>query len=191
MPSCYFYALDEDRLGILRFIFENTDCKIYETTSEANHDLRSFETLDNLLVGYDKDKLLNGFVLFNLYSPSMKGNPKFERTEVEEKPWQRAAWYIRLTGWGLIQLHLNGWKDGRIDRSDAGCNSEKRALKWESPNLERLGSVTDWNWEAVSSMSGKLCRHIRKLGVDKIQGKPIIPVVHKLITEGKRELHVY
>jgi hypothetical protein len=182
--------MDEDRLAILRFIFANTDCKIYEFSSEANQDLRCFETFDDLVADY-KNKLRDGFVRFNLYSPSMRGNVKVERTEWEEKAWRTPSWSCSVKGWGLIQLYFAGRKDGRIDRSDAGCNSEKRALKWEAVARERLGPVSVWDWKAVSSISNKIYRFIRKIAADKVEGKPILPAAHKLVSEGKAELLVY
>jgi hypothetical protein len=174
----------------LRFIFTNTDCKIYEFSSEANQDLRCFEALDDLVAGY-KNKLRDGFGLFKIYSPSMKGNIKIERTEWDEKAWRPQSWSCSVKGWGLIQLNFAGRKDGRIDRSDASCNSEKRAFKWEVVARDRLGPVSAWDWKAVSSISNKIYRFIRKTGADKVEGKPILPAAHKLVSEGKAELLVY
>jgi hypothetical protein len=190
MTSCYFYALDEDRLAIVRFIFDNTDCKIYESNSRNTRTLPSYDSFDDFMAGRKKD-IRYGQLRFDLHAPSMKGKIKFERSEWEEKPRQRAGSSFTVHGWGLIQLNFGGLDDCGIDRSDVGGNSEKRALNLEGTYRRSLGPVSDWDWKAVYSISSKICRFVRKTAVDKVQGKPVLPAVHKLVSEGKAELRVY
>src|SRR5689334_21082728 len=113
MTTCYFYALGDDRTAIAQLIYRESDCRIYESSSVANQDLRCFDTFDEFMAGY-KDEISDGSIVAYLHSPNMKGNLRFERQVWEEKAWRAAGTVVTPHGWGLIQLDFGWLKDGEV-----------------------------------------------------------------------------
>jgi hypothetical protein len=185
MPNCDFYALHDDQIALLQFIFDETDCKIYELTSESNQDLRCFTKLDELAAAFDLGK---GHKNFQLYSPTMKGSLKIVRTDWPATRREPASWRFETTGWGLIQLYLHGLRDGRISCSHTNHNTEKRAQNWEDAYFDRLGPASAWDFKAVTSISSKINRFIRKVAPAKFGPRPIMPAANQMVKKGNVEL---
>ena len=42
MPQCYFYATESDFEPVLRFVFDELNCRVFETYSKPEKELREF-----------------------------------------------------------------------------------------------------------------------------------------------------
>ena len=93
-------------------------------------------------------------------------------------------------GWGLIQLFYGG-PQGTLELrwSHTNHNTQKRAAAWAA-TLTRLGEPAAWDWATVTSASGKLNRVIRRMAVDKISSRPVLPHAAEFIDEAGLR-HVY
>jgi hypothetical protein len=184
MPNCDFYAVHEDVIALGDFIFANTDCKIYASASNPHSGPHCFTHTKELYDGF----LVNGLLLADMYSPAMRGKVIVSRRDWEAKDWRPAGWRYDVTGWGLIQLYLEGIREGRILVSHTNHNTEKRVLAREDVYRDRLGRAAAWDWKAITAISSKINRFIRKVSPSKSGPLPIMPAAYKLLSEGKAEL---
>ena len=53
MSNCDFYAVKDDLISLLDFINNETDCRVYESYSEYDKELREFQTTADLLKAFD------------------------------------------------------------------------------------------------------------------------------------------
>jgi hypothetical protein len=84
-------------------------------------------------------------------------------------------------GWGLIQLYCGGSAGTQELRwSHTNHNTQKRASAWAAAG-PRLGDPLQWNWPAVTNVSGRLNRAIRRMAVDKISSRPVLPHAARFI----------
>ena len=130
MPNCDFYALRDDAVAVLTYIYGETDCQVYEMASRPGEDLRRFDTMADLLAAFD---LGHGraSVLLQLYSPSMKGSFRIKRIDFDPARIKGPAWRFDACGWGTIQLYFGGIHENKIRPSHTNHNSEQRAVTWE------------------------------------------------------------
>ncbi len=187
MPNCDFYAVHDDIIGLAQFIFSETDCVIYESCSQPNKDLRCFTVVDELEAVY-KSGFGGGSFLSEIYSPSMRGDIRIVRTDWEAKAWRPASWRFDVTGWGLIQLHLEGVHENRIRHSHTNHNTEKRVRVREELYIDKLGPASAWDWKAVTAISSKINRFIRKMSPEKSGPLPIMRSASQMVARGKAEL---
>jgi hypothetical protein len=88
MANLDFYAVREDLIDLLSFIYAETDCRLFESYSEFDKDLREFKSTEQLLSAYDLgcDPHGNGSaVLLTLWSPSVSSNVKVERISLDAR----------------------------------------------------------------------------------------------------------
>lgn len=86
-----------------------------------------------------------------------------------------ATFRYTCEGWGLIQLFYGGPLGVEELRwSHTNHNSQKRASAW-APAAPGLGDPAAWNWAAVTNASNRLSRAIRRMSVDKIGSRPVLP----------------
>jgi len=80
-----FYAAKDDLLDLIRFLFGETDCRVYESFSHHDRDLREFRTVDEVAGAYPLGEDSHGHgtaALLSLWSPSAGGEPRVERIEL-------------------------------------------------------------------------------------------------------------
>ncbi len=172
MPNHDFYAVGDDHRSVLEFVFDVLGCQVRESYSAPNAALREFSDAKSALAAWDEEGRRTGLML-DLYHPSAGGLVRIRRFDLDERPFGRGAFRHVVEGWGLIQLHLADPRDGRLARSHTNHNSQKRAQVWAAtyPELERPDT---WDWTAVTRVSSRLNRYIRKLAVDKRRGRSVL-----------------
>jgi len=188
MANLDFYAVDQDISDIWEFILSETDCKVFESYSEFESELREFKSVSAIIEAYNSKPF--GTFLFELWSPSVSSKVVIKRIELDSKKCDGATYRFRIEGWGLMQFHFGRIRNGEIESSNFGHNSEKRARNWEVTLFDELGSVEEWNWTLLKKISGKIQYHIRKrLAVSKVSSRPILNTAFKKHSEGYRFKH--
>ena len=130
MANLDFYAVDQDISDVLDFVLSETDCKIFESYSEFDCELREFKSLSEVIKAYNSKSV--GLFLLQLWSPSVSSNFVIERIELDPQKCDGATHRFKIEGWGLMQLYFGRIQNNEIECSHFGHNSEKRARKWES-----------------------------------------------------------
>jgi hypothetical protein len=118
----------------------------------------------------------------------MRGEARIVRTDWEATKRKPVGWRSETIGWGLIDFHLEGWKENRITCSHTNHNTEKRVLAREEFYFDRLGPASAWDWKTITSISSKINRFIRKTAPAKSGPLPIMPAAYRMIGEGAAEL---
>jgi hypothetical protein len=181
MPNCDFYAMDQDVVQIVHFVFSQPGWVLYELSSRPQHELRCFSDTEQLLQAFD---LRTKTEHFQLYAPEMQGRVYQKRIDVDEPEPGNAFWH-ESRGWGLIQLYFVAVRDGRLRASHTNHNSERRARAWQPTYAEEPDSVDDWDWRAVHSTSGRLNRFIRGRAVSKSGTRAVLPCAHEQASSGR------
>ncbi|MCP4371772.1 MAG: hypothetical protein GY797_27185 [Deltaproteobacteria bacterium] len=185
MPNCDFYAVGNDIDRIFEFVFNDLDCRIFESYSPFEMDIVEFKSLDDLNRRYSLGmcKKRNYSALLQMWPINASSKVFFKRIELDPKKCNGATFRYRMNGWGLIQLYVGGISELGIIHSHTNHNSEKRAHKWAG-TYDDMGSPEEWDWKEVTRISSKLNRQIRKLSVNKIGSKPILQYAEKQLSNG-------
>jgi hypothetical protein len=186
MPNCDFYALAEDVVSVLDFVFSES-WTLVELASRHDQKLRSFTSTREVLRAHKELVTLERAAHFHIYAPAMGGRVRERRITFKPGAVAGAKYRYDSEGWGLIQLYFGRLRDGRIEESHTNHNSEKRALKWQA-SYRNLGRVSDWNWSEVTRMSGRLNRFIRAHAATKKGSRLILPAAHKRLAAGSLTL---
>ena len=188
MANLDFYAVRADMLNLLQFIYAETDCRVFESYSEFDQNLREFTSAEQLLSAYDigRDPHGNGHAaLLQLWSPSVSSQVKIERIALIPKKCDGHTFRFSVNGWGLMQLYLGGENERAISHSHFGHNSQKRAQAWETTLIDQLGPVSEWDWDLLVKVSRKIQNHIRRrLAASKVDSRPILREANRKLAEG-------
>lgn len=179
MARLDFFGIRSDFEQVFAFLFAETDFRVFESSSEFGKPIREFGSFADLCGAFDigRDKNGNGHAaLLQLWSPSIMPEPQIERINLDPTKCDGFTFRIRISGYGLVQLYLGGVHDRVITKSHYGHFSERGAARW--------GDVSKVNWGALSKLSGKVQRYVRKLGAGKVPGRPVLAGAYKLSTEG-------
>jgi hypothetical protein len=186
MPNCDFYAAGTDHRSVLDFLLTHGECDIYELASRFEKPLQQFRSLSDFEAHFAiADWRIGSSVTMHLqlYAHRSGGHFIARRVSLNPESCNGATFRYSAEGWGLIQLYLEAPRHGRLSSSHTNHNSAKRAEVW-SDTIENLGSPSDWDWNRVSSFSGRLNRFIRSLAVAKDRSRPILPHAAALQSEG-------
>ena len=179
MASIDFYALKDDIRGLLHFIFEETDLRIFESYSEFDAELRQFHSFEELSAAFSLGNDTHGgghAVLLQLWSPSVMERVEFERIALTVPG---HSFRYCISGVGLIQLYFGGQHECVITNSHYGHWSQAGARQ------RAAGDVDTVNWSALSRLSGRIQRHIRgRMAVAKVRGRPIFPAAFVALQRG-------
>ena len=178
MASLDYYALKDDIREVVGFVLGETDCRIFESYSEYDSELREFRTFDELAEAFDLGNDQHGHghaALLKLWSPTVM--PKMDIERITLKLPDHSFRYC-VSGVGLIQFYFSGAHNGGITESHYGHWSEKGAMQ------RGVGNVAAVNWAELSKVSGRIQRHIRKLAVAKIRARPVLPAAFKALQSG-------
>ena len=138
---------------MLSFVFEETDCVVFESYSEIEQDLRAFAALDEVeaafTLGLAPDRGTGFAQQFSLWSRSVMERPTI-RTIALKKPAGKTRQAVE--GCGLFQLHLGGEREGELTESQLGYWTEAGAKQRcvAIPGPDRV------NWAAHRALAGKL-----------------------------------
>jgi hypothetical protein len=184
MAQTTFYAARSDELDVLRFVFAETDCHVYEAHSRYDQDLRRFTSVEDVCeafgVGSDRGKETRT-VLLDLWSPATGGDVSLRRYALELRD---ASFRYEVRGWGLFRLELGGAGDGVVEDSWFAHNTRKRAQKWSNAYGE-LGPPDAWDWDAVTKLGRRIIHHVRnRLAVAKVGSAAVLPQADQLKRSG-------
>ena len=187
MPNFAFYAAAEDARAVLDYVFEATDCRIYEAYSAYDCTLREFTSraaVDQAFRLGEDPHATGAAVFLQLWSPHTGGEPRIERIDFRAGAVPGHTHRYALGGWGLLQLQFGGVAGHTLTASRLAQNSEARAAKWKDTYMEKLGPIHAWNWPRVASLARKLQSHIRRQSVDRFGTRPVLPVAAELRQSG-------
>ena len=185
MPNCDFYALADDCERVLDFVFEQPGWVLHELASENDSPVRTFSSTHAILATHP---LCLRPLHFQLYSPAMGGAVLHRKIVLRPGAVPGATFRFSTDGWGLIQLYLGVLrKDGSLTACHTHHNSLTRAQRW-TQTVSDQGSVESWDWPAVSRMSGRLVRFIRKAADSKQWSRPVLPSAHTAQVAGRLTL---
>jgi hypothetical protein len=167
---------------VLDFIFEQDGWVLHELSSRGDHDVRVFRATIDVCAAFSIGRTPTHF---QLHAPEMGGRVQYRRITFDPEIVKGATFRYSTEGWGLIQVYLGMLRDdGTLTSSHTNHNSEVRAQTW-SHTYRDDPSPDEWNWAGVKRVSGKLVRFIRKLAVDKLGSRPILPAAHAARCDGR------
>jgi hypothetical protein len=184
MPNCDFYALRDDALAVLDFVFAETGCRAYELASLPGQHVRSFASTSDVASAF---QLGVQDAFFQLHSRAMGGAARVRRLVVRPERTGAPGWRESSEGWGLIQLYFGALRDGRITPSHTNHNSEKRALTWAA-KVRDLGEPSEWNWDEVGRVSRSINRRIAQLARGKHGSRAVLPQAFDAVQTGRAML---
>lgn len=190
MPNCDFYAADQDFQPILRFVFDELDCRVFESYSANDSELIEFSNIDQIWSSDRVGKCVkrSQSICLQLWPVNASRNVRIRKIDLDPVSAKGATYRYCVEGWGLIQLYLGGESELGIVHSHTNHNSEKRTLHWADVYRSKLGDPKDWDWSVVQSQSGRLNRRIRKAAVSKIGSRPVLPYAQRLLDGGAKPL---
>jgi hypothetical protein len=147
MANLDFYALGDDLRSLLRFVYAETDIVVYELASEFDRDARQFASLASLEAVFNLGDHKAGHL--QLWSPSVMARPVIRRIELKVPG---HSFRYAVEGVGLIQLYLDGQREGVIYHSHYGHWNEAGARQ------RSMHSADDCDWEALAKLSGLVQR---------------------------------
>lgn len=175
-----FFAAEADQRALTDFLFSSTDVRVFESYSEAGHELREFRSTDDLAATFPlgTDRFGNGSaILLQLWSPSVMAELTITRIALRPAACGGYTFRYRIDGGGLIQLYLGGVHERVVTISHFGHQSQARARKWDMDH--------GVNWESLKTLSNRIQYHIRKrLAVAKTASCPILPQAYQLARTG-------
>ena len=174
MASLDFYALSDDLRSLLRFVYAETDIVIYELSSEFDRDIRRFASLPELEAVFNLDGHKASYL--QLWSPSVMAQPVIRRVELKVPG---HSFRYAVEGAGLIQLCLDGQRDGVIHYTHYGHWSEAGARQRSAQ------SADDCDWRVLAKLSGLIQRHIRRrLTAAKLYARPVLHQAFSAVQRG-------
>jgi hypothetical protein len=188
MPNCDFYALAPDCEAILDFVFSNRDWRLFEAYSRPDRELRTFTSVGAVTSALD---LAREGAHLMLYAPEMRGHVSPKRIDLYPGALGNATFRYSINGCGLIQLLFRAPVQGVLAASHTGHSSQNRAERWAPTSPEDAEYVATWDWAAVTRMSGRLVRHLRRLGAAKVGSRPVLPAAFEAQRNGNIVLGRY
>jgi hypothetical protein len=175
MANLDFYALSDDLRRLFEFLFAETDIVAFELSSEFEHDPRQFKSLAELETEFTLGSHRAGNL--QLWSPSIMVRPIIRRVELQVPG---HSFRYAVEGAGLMQLYLDGKRDGVIYHTHFGHWSEAGARQ------RSMHPADDCDWAALAKLSGRIQREIRgKLCAARLYARPILHHAFKAVQEGQ------
>ncbi len=151
MALCDFYALGDDLRQIFQYLYAETDIVAYELSSEPERPLRQFHSLAEIESVFSLGRYRAGDL--QLWSPTVSALPVMRRVEIK---YPTPTFRYEVGGAGLMQLYLDGRKDGIIYHTHFGHWNEAGARE------RSIHPADDCDWRALAKLSRKIQYHIRK-----------------------------
>ena len=175
MANLDFYALGDDLRDLVLFLTSETDVVIYEQSSRFDCEPRQFRSLSELETVFRLGAYRAGYL--QLWSPTVMTPPIIRRIDLTGVSGHTFRYSVE--GAGLIQLYLDGLKDGIIYHTHFGHWNEAGARK------RSMHSADDCDWLALRKLSGQIQRHIqRKFAVARLHARPILRHAFESVGEG-------
>lgn len=165
MANFDFYALGDDLRDLIQFVFSETNVVIYELSSQFDCEVRQFRSLPELEVVFQLGAYRAGHL--QLWSPSVMAQPVIRRITLTGVPGH--TFRFAVEGAGLMQLYLDGIRDGVIYHSHFGHWNEAGARE------RSMHPADDCDWPALRKLSGRIQRYIRgRLSSAKLYSRPVL-----------------
>src|SRR5687768_17320992 len=127
MPNCDFYALADDCVRVLDFVFEQPGWVLHELASENDSSIRTFDSTHSVLAAFP---LCERSLHFQLYSAEMRGAVLHRRITFKPGAVPGATFRYATEGWGLIQLYLGMRRnDGTLSACHTNHNSDRKSTR--------------------------------------------------------------
>ncbi|HET7083603.1 MAG TPA: hypothetical protein VFI23_02460 [Rhizomicrobium sp.] len=184
MPNLDFYAASLDFQPVLDFIFNRSGCRVFESYSEFDAEIREFKSTNDLSQVYRIGECIGSShsVYLQLVPPG--ADALYHIRRIVLKPSTGHKYRYSIEGWGLIQLYLGGLGPSGLVLSHTNHNSEKRANLWAHTYPE-IKSPEAWDWKQVVRTSSAVNRYIRtKLAVSFRSSHPVLPEAAKALAHG-------
>jgi hypothetical protein len=163
-----FFAVKDDKLDILDYIFNETDLHIYDLSSKFGQEINEYKSVSEIVSSFDLDNGSEFAVTFQLWTQRHKGSPIFRKIILNPQNAQGYTFRYSSDGWGLIQLYFGGFRNNELNHSHIGHFDERGALLNEVSNPFN-GKVNSWDWNEIQATSRKLKYYIHnRLSVRKI-----------------------
>ncbi|HEY2035054.1 MAG TPA: hypothetical protein VGH02_15340, partial [Rhizomicrobium sp.] len=167
-----FYAIDTDFLPILGQVFKNYGCRVFESYSEFDQEIREFKEPEDIIASRKSSQS----IYLQLVVPSASELVQIRRIALNESTGHGFRYCI--DGWGLIQLYLGTQTSSGITHSHTNHNSEVRARTWET-TIREMKPASSWNWKEINRISSALNRFIRKQAVATAFRRPVLPAASR------------
>lgn len=179
MAQLDFYALRSDIELVLEFVFDQTDCRVFESYSRPGYELREFLSLDSLRES-DFLEANHGRYFLRLLSRSINCEPTVREFTLTKTGQTRQA----VNAPGMFQItegHRLDTQDDALSWSTFGHWNEAGAKQRSNYPDDLLEAV---DWKRMRRISGQIQRHIKnKLAVAKIRTRPVLPGAYKGLDE--------
>jgi hypothetical protein len=167
MPaSLNFFGTRSDHEAVVRFLFDSTDIRIFESYSEFGQKLREFRSFEELGAAFDVGMDPHGHgsaITLHLCSPAIEPKPRIKRISLDPSRCDGHTFRYRIEG-NLIQFYLGGISGQTITISQYGHMGEAAARYWGV------------DWAVLKRLSNKIQYHIRnRLAVARVSSRPVLP----------------
>jgi len=180
MATLDFFAVRDDLLALLSFIYCETDCVVFESYSRYDAELRQFASVQQLNAAFSigDDPHGNGHaILLQLHSLSVAAPPRIKRFSLSVPGY---SFRYCVESAGLMQLYLGGSYGGFISQSHFGHWNEAGARQ------RCVFPADEVNWPLQRSLSGKIQRHIKsRLSHAKVQSRYVMAHAFVALQSGK------
>jgi hypothetical protein len=177
-----FFAVRDDFVQLFEFLWQETDCRVAESYSLFDAELRWFDFFDDIERAYQlgDDPHGSGMAVgLALWSPSVMPKYMIERIKLDRRRVKGHAHRYTIKGSGLITLIAGGKSASVITRSRMGHISEKRAAAY--------GTHEGVDWPALVKLGRKIEYRVRsRIAAAKTNERslPILPAAFQLAISG-------
>ncbi len=145
MTDYYFYGDSSDFETILKFVFAEGTCRVFEAYSVPEHELREFHSWAEVAASWQRKDTTLSERWSHIRIWPVVASKRVRPRRIELSPSANLGTHrFELTAWGLITLQLNDITADGLRPSRIVCSTEKRAMKWAQSYPEEL-PPTDWN----------------------------------------------
>jgi hypothetical protein len=193
MPNLDFYAVGTDFDAVLKYVFECSGCRVFESYSPYGEEIAEFKSINDISGRYPIGTCDGTVcsVMLQLVPPGASKQYKIQRISLNPAVCNGKSFRYSIEGWGLIQLYLGGYSPAGIIKSHTNHFTAKGAKKWESTR-DHLGPIESWPWKETTSISSALNKYIRsKLSKYKIASRPVLPAAAEAFMSGEDPHELY
>ena len=179
MAQLDFFALRSDIERVLAFVFDQTDCRVFEAYSRPGHKLREFENLSDLRES-DFLEANHGRYFVRLLSRSVGVDPIIREFTLTKTGQFRQE--VNSPGmFQIVEGHLIDTENDALSWSTFGHWNEAGAKQRSNYPDDLLEAV---DWKTMRRISGQIQRHIKnKLAVAKIRTRPVLPAAFEGLSD--------
>ena len=162
MPQTKFLANKDAIEAFFKFVFSETDCRVYETYSRFDCELRSFSSVDELSACFPlgvNEASLGSAQHFALWSVSVMPAPMIRRIDLKKV--KSHSFRYAVEGCGLFSLLLGGMSEIGLSNSTLSYWSEAGAR--ERCQVTPGPALVDW--VAHKQLGARLARCAKRLSV--------------------------